>query len=84
MTHAINATAPTANEQKAINKLILAKENQTEQEFLAYTDMVDDQFLETSESESEQHDTIKSFILPEPQLTRVTKRHRANRGYFTD
>jgi hypothetical protein len=80
MTHTINATATTANQQKAINKLILAKENQTEQEFLAYTDMVDDQFVEPTESEP--HITIKSFILPEPQLTRVTKRHRANRAYF--
>jgi hypothetical protein len=81
MTHTINATATTANKQKASNKLILAKENQTEQEFLAYTDMVDDQ-LSDDLVESEPHPTIKSFILPEPQLTRVTKRHRANRAYF--
>jgi hypothetical protein len=81
MTRTINATATTANKQKAINKLILAKENQTEQAFLAYTDMVDDQ-LSDDLVETEPHVTIKSFILPEPQLTRVTKRHRANRAYF--
>ncbi len=79
MTRAINAT--TAAEQKAINDLILAKENQTEQEFLTYTDMVDNQ-LSDDLIESELHITTKSFILPEPQLTRVTKRHKANRAYF--
>jgi hypothetical protein len=79
MARAINAT--TTAEQKAINDLILAKENQTEQEFLTYTDMVDNQ-LSDDLIESEVHITTKSFILPEPQLTRVTKRHKANRAYF--
>jgi hypothetical protein len=81
MTRAINATATTADKQKAINDLILAKENQTEQEFLTYTDMVDNQ-LSDNLIESESNITTKSFILPEPQLTRVTKRHKANRAYF--
>lgn len=80
MTHAINSTAATANKQKATNDLILAKENQTEQEFISYKDMVDNQLSDNLESEV--HPTIKSFILPEPQLTRVTKRHKANRAYF--
>jgi deferrochelatase/peroxidase EfeB len=80
MTHATNATAATANKQKAINDLILAKENQTEQEFISYKDMVDNQLCD--DLESEVHPTIKSFILSEPQLTRVTKRHKANRAYF--
>jgi hypothetical protein len=79
MTRAINAT--TTAEQKAINDLILARENQTEQEFLTYTDMVDNQ-LSDDLIESEVHISTKSFILPEPQLTRVTKRHKANRAYF--
>lgn len=78
MTHAINATATAA--EKAIEKLILAKKNQTEQEFLIYTDMIDNQLSDNLETH--QHNTTKSFILPEPQLTRVTKRHRANRAYF--
>lgn len=80
MTHAINATAATANQQKAHNKLILAKENQTEKEFLIYTDMVDNQL--SDDLESAPPNTIKSFILSEPQLTRVTKRHKAKRVYF--
>ncbi len=80
MTRTINATATTAK-PKAINKLVLAKENQTGQEFLTYTELVDNQ-LSDNLIESEPHTTTKSFILPEPQLTRVTKRHRANRAYF--
>jgi hypothetical protein len=80
MTHAINATAATADQQKVRNKLILAKENQTEKEFLIYTDMVDNQL--SDDLESAPPNTIKSFILPEPQLTRVTKRHKAKRAYF--
>jgi hypothetical protein len=78
MTHAINAT--TAKKQQASNDLIFAKENQTAQNFLTYTDLVDNQLLDNFESAL--HITIKSFILPEPQLTRVTKRHRAKRAYF--
>jgi hypothetical protein len=78
MTHAINAT--TAKKQQASNDLIFAKENQTAQNFLTYTDLVDNQLLDNFESAL--HITIKSFILPEPQLTRVTKRHRAKRVYF--
>ena len=80
MTRTINATATTANKQKATNDLILAKENQTEQEFITYTDMVDNQL--SDDLESVPNITTKSFILPEPQLTRVTKRHKANRAYF--
>ena len=76
MTHAIT----TADYEKVIKDLILAKENQAGQEFLTYTNMVDSQL--SDDLESAPSITTKSFILPEPQLTRVTKRHKANRAYF--
>jgi hypothetical protein len=65
------------------DNLTLAEQNKQGQEATRVPKEMD-YAKETKDSTSAKgvKGTVGSFVLPQPELTRVTKRHRANREYF--